>query len=250
MKQPAFIIIGAQKCGTSTLFDLLSRHPQLEGSKKKEIHYFDRNFEKSYNWYLSHWSVRTKKILFEASPSYLYFPYVPKRIHSVNPNIKLIVILRNPVERAHSAWKMYHLKFNKQHKRNDVHDHRTFNQALQEEIDHLESGNGYKNMPYSYIERGLYSDQIRRYLQFFAGESILFLNFDDFSDLRGVGQKCTKFLKIRPFEKVNSLEIHSNQGPKQKLTMKKEILQEMKRRYEIGNRDIKSLTGMDFDWSD
>ncbi len=81
---PNYLIIGAQKAGTSSLFYYLSMHPQIKNSYKKEIHYFDKNYHNSINWYKQFFPLKffinnTTKIG-EATPNYLYHPHVPKRI--------------------------------------------------------------------------------------------------------------------------------------------------------------------------
>ena len=101
---PDFIIIGAQKCGTTSLYFYLSQHPQLLPSSIKEVHFFDRGgnpmmntFQKGPSWYRSHFPYQKT---FEASPSYIFHPLVPRRIFELVPDVKIIALLRNPTERA------------------------------------------------------------------------------------------------------------------------------------------------------
>ena len=108
---PDFIIIGAQKCGTTTLFDLLEQHPLLAPSYKKEIHYFDGGldpridtFKKGLSWYRGHFPLKSGKLTFEASPLYLFNSLCAERIKRAVPDVKLIVLLRNPTDRAISHY--------------------------------------------------------------------------------------------------------------------------------------------------
>src|ERR1041384_7789414 len=112
---PDFIIIGAQKAGTSSLFFYLAQHPQLVGSFIKEVHFFDGgmkpgidNFAKGEPWYRAHFPLRkdlgpTHKT-FEASPCYIFNPLAPIRIHDLLPDVKIVALLRNPVDRAISQY--------------------------------------------------------------------------------------------------------------------------------------------------
>src|SRR5690606_33886153 len=111
---PDFIIVGAQKAGTTSLFHYLSEHPQIISPYKKEVHYFDGGlnpeidtFKKGEKWYRSNFprKPKSKSIkTFEASPLYLFNPLAPQRIKDLLPNVKLIILLRDPVERAISQY--------------------------------------------------------------------------------------------------------------------------------------------------
>jgi hypothetical protein len=101
----SFYCIGTQKAGTTTLHDILKTHSQIYLPENKEAHFFDRNdrFNKGINWYLNYFfsSVKNEKAIGSFTPEYIFFPKVAKRIYeSLGTNIKFIVILRNPVERA------------------------------------------------------------------------------------------------------------------------------------------------------
>ena len=108
---PGLLIIGAQKAGTTALFEYLSKHPRLKSANTKEINFFscDKIFSRGKSFYHSHFPGPAGKntFTFEASPSYLHNANAYERIYSYNPDIKLIAILRNPVDRAYSAWNMY-----------------------------------------------------------------------------------------------------------------------------------------------
>jgi len=108
---PDFIIIGGQKCGTTSLFHYLREHPRVRAPTRKETHYFTTHFaSQRLAWYRSlfptllHRLVDSRIRTFEASPGYLYNPYAADRIKNLLPNVKLIVSLRNPVDRAYSHY--------------------------------------------------------------------------------------------------------------------------------------------------
>jgi hypothetical protein len=98
---PDFVIIGAQKAGTTVLFDMLAEHPQVSLSTVKEIHYFDINFRRGEEWYRRHFD---RHIAGEASPYYIFHPSTHDRMKALIPNAKVIAILRDPVERALSHY--------------------------------------------------------------------------------------------------------------------------------------------------
>jgi len=98
---PDFVIIGAQKAGTTALFDMFSEHPEISPSTVKEVHYFDSNYERGEQWYRRHFD---RHIAGEASPYYLFYPPAHDRMKALIPKAKVIAILRDPVERALSHY--------------------------------------------------------------------------------------------------------------------------------------------------
>src|SRR5438270_7515149 len=106
-----FVIGGTQKGGTSALASFLRQHPQICMPEKKELHFFDdeENFRRrpSYRAYHAHFQPRQdQRRCGEATPIYMYWDPAPVRIWEYNPEMKWIVILRDPAERAFSAWRM------------------------------------------------------------------------------------------------------------------------------------------------
>jgi hypothetical protein len=112
---PDFIIIGGQRCGTTSLFNYLTQHPDVFPSCPKEVHYFSIHYHKGVNWYRSHFPLVMQKsyverghdrrfVAGEATPYYIAHPHAPQRIAETVPEAKLIVLLRNPVDRAYSHY--------------------------------------------------------------------------------------------------------------------------------------------------
>ena len=184
---PDFIIIGAQKSGTSSLHSYLTQHPQLLPAYKKEIHFFDGglnpgvdNFEKGQAWYRAHFplnkNISNHQKTFEASPLYIFHPIAPKRIFDLVPKVKIIAVLRNPTERAISHYF---------HQRRKNREPLSIYEALQEEEKRLEpviKEKDYKNDIFirnSYKSRGLYKYQLERYLNYFSWQQILVINSED-----------------------------------------------------------------------
>lgn len=138
--RPRFLIIGAQKAGTTSLFDYLSHHPYLVPSRQKEVCFFsnDELYQKGEAWYHSHfpmpYRVLKGSLAYEATPEYLFYPQCPERIFQYNAGMKLIIILRDPVERAYSAWNMYR-RFQKDPVNFRLAEFRNFEQAVSDELE-------------------------------------------------------------------------------------------------------------------
>lgn len=158
MPLPNFIVIGAQKAGTTSIYKVLSKHPEVQMASQEEVSFFDNEarFQKGLSFYSSHFSdVEPGRIQGEVSPLYLCYEKSPKRIADVLPEVKLIASLRNPVDRAFSAWRMQVTKGS---------ETRPFLKAVREEA--------------MYIEYGRYYQQLMRYFDFFPSEQIRILPFD------------------------------------------------------------------------
>lgn len=184
---PDFIIIGAQKGGTSSLYAYLAQHPQLLPSLKKEVHFFDGglnyetdNYQKGEAWYRAHFPRKAAGAhlkSFEASPLYIFNPLVPRRMFDLIPEVKLIVLLRNPTERAISHY--FHEK-----ERGD--ESLPVLEALRAEEKRLAAViecEDYKSeifRRYSYKSRGLYKEQIKRFLEYFSWQQLLVLSSEEF----------------------------------------------------------------------
>ena len=172
-----FLIIGAQKAGTTALHQYLELHPDVKTAAKKELHFFNdeaiysskkvdfRIYEKQFGTF------EKGKIYGECTPIYLYWKDCSNRIFEYNPRIKLIAVLRNPVDRAFAQWNMeYGRGF----------EHESFSDAIRLEKERLESSPKGQHQVYSYIHRGMYARQIERYKKLFPDNQLLFVKYEDF----------------------------------------------------------------------
>jgi hypothetical protein len=182
---PDFIVIGVQKGGTSSLFTYLDHHPQLILPTVKEIHFFDLNYSKGIEWYKSHFPLKFFHAgcrTGEATPYYIFYPLAAKRVLDHCPNAKMIVLLRNPVDRAYSH---YMMQFNRK-----IDPATSFEDAvaleterLTGELDKMQTDESYRSFnfqKYSYLSRGLYARQLKQWLRYFKHEQFLFLRSEDF----------------------------------------------------------------------
>jgi hypothetical protein len=172
---PTFIVIGAMKCGTSSLYSYLREHPDVEMSTIKEPDFFiqEHNFGRGIDWYRSLWP-EGKRARGEASSSYTKrhgFRDVPARMHSIVPEVRLVYVVRDPFERIAS--------------------HYVHNLAAGRETDSFETAVGTRPDRNNYVQTTAYASQVEEYLPFFPMERILVVDAHDLmhrrmSTLRGV----------------------------------------------------------------
>ena len=202
-----FLVIGTQKGGTTALDAYLRNNSNIQMAKTKEVHFFDTesNFEGEVDYKLYHQNFESSqgKIRGESTPIYMYWHDSIKRIYEYNPEMKIIAILRNPTERAFSHWNM---------ERDLGSDNVPFDIAIKTENERCRQALPLQHRVYSYIDRGFYSEQIRRIWRFFPKEQTLFLKQEDLkNDLQVTLDSIATFLEITPFDKVNKLNIHSRE---------------------------------------
>ena len=178
---PGFLILGAQKAGTTALYAYLRWHPAITGPAWKEVSYFDRHYRRGVHWYRGHFPLRPgERLVGEASPGYLFHPLAPERVRATVPDAKLIALLRDPVDRALSH---YH------HEVALGREPLTFEQAIEAEPERtrgeeerLAREPGYfshARWDYAYLARGRYAEQLDRWLAAFPAEQLLVVATDD-----------------------------------------------------------------------
>ena len=186
-------IVGAQKAGTSSLHAFLEAHSDIVGAKGKEAHFFDLDiaYAKGLTYYYSYFSTHSlSKFALDSTPSYLYDHKVPCRIHGFQPKAKIIILLREPVSRAFSAYNMYKQAFGNAWFAEQLvnFDKKTkefflpiaegafspsIDYFLEYELDII-SGNKSGEEP-ALIRRGVYAPQVRRYVELFGLDNVLIL---------------------------------------------------------------------------
>ena len=177
---PDFMVIGAQRSGTSSLYRYLAAHPEGRPSVRKETEYFTRSYGEGPAWYRSHFTLRRRGLSFEATPDYLFHPLAPARVATDLPDCRLVVLLREPAARARSHW---------QHMTRIGFEQLSFADALDAEpertaadLARLEAGEPVVEGPllrYSYRARGFYADQLERWRAVFPPEQMLLLRSED-----------------------------------------------------------------------
>ncbi|GLO72352.1 hypothetical protein MACH17_38690 [Phaeobacter inhibens] len=157
---PTLVGIGAQKCASTFIHAALGAHPDAAVSNPKELDFFSAYFDRGYQWYRSHFAQGANKpVRYEASPSYFYDPRCPERLNAFDPSIKVICLLRDPVARAYS---------------NHLHE------VIKGHIPPLPFCDGLANNPV-YLEQGLYSRHLRRWLAALGPDRVLVMLAEEIS---------------------------------------------------------------------
>ncbi len=254
---PDFLIIGAGKCGTTSLYDYLVQHPCIYHPLWKEVHYFDTHYKYGINWYRSHFPTIFQKfcviklkgnnfITGEASPYYLFHPLAAERVANIIPKVKLIIILRNPIERAYSQ---YH------HEVRNNNEPLSFEEAIKNEEKRLEGKkekilkeknyNSINFPTYSYLLRGIYIDQIHEWIKYFPRHQFLILRTEDFDkDAQSVVNKVFQFLGLSSYNKKNF--VRHNVGKYSQINSQtREFLKDYFKPY---NEQLNKFIGNNFGW--
>jgi len=255
---PDFIIFGVSRSGTTSLYQYLSQHPNIEPSVVKELRFFDMYFDRGINWYRMNFPSKWQKFVFtklkhkkfitgEASGAYLQNPHTPKRIHNLNPNMKLILLLRNPVDRAFSHYKR---------KIKNGSEKLSFEEVIEKEKSRIngEQEKMEKNEKYyspiyhslAYITTGLYAIRLKHWLKYFSMKQILILENGEFlREPEKVYNQAIKFLdlpewKLSTYRKFSKQDLNIEMNPK----TREKLLEYCK----PFNEELYSLIGKRFDW--
>lgn len=255
---PDFMIIGAQRCGTTSLYRYLCQHPSIISAVKKEVHFFDLDFNKGENWYRSHFPLRLYKsylqkvnpqvcLTGEATPIYLLHPLAPYRVSELLPNTKFIVLLRNPVDRAYSHYWL-------QVRRGG--ENLPFEQAIQEEPKRLRGQReriilqnsencGSNFWHYSYLARGIYIDQLETWHRIFPKEQFLILKSEDFyANSTDTLNQCFKFLGLSSRDQSHNTIHQHGKYP----AMNPEIKARLNDYFRPYNERLYEFLGRDLGW--
>ncbi len=250
--RPSFIIIGAQKAGTTALHWSLAQHPALRPSVAKEVHYFDNGRlaygnESAYHaMFPLPAQLGSGGLTWETSPSYLFDSTVPARIHSYDPALRLIAIVREPVARAYSAWKMYK-RFTKSSnpQLKPFADDRSFPEAVDEEIARLDATT-WETDKRAYVKRGFYAEQLQRYYDHFDRSSILVLEQSELVEdpQRTLDQVC-EFVGVAQGHDFDVLRRNVSRGGD---PIPGEVAAQLAEIYRQPNERLFELLGRRFDW--
>jgi len=213
-------------------------------AKYKEVHYFDQ--EKSflyqypdYRLYHDFFEPKTaQQIWGETTPIYMYWYSTPRRIWEYNPEMNLIIILRNPIKRAYSQWNM---------QRERGYEPLSFLDAIAEEENRRRESLPYQNRRFSYLDRGFYTEQIKRLRAYFPAYQLLLIKSDNLkTDPQITLDQIAQFLGIPRYEKFSKLDLHSRNYETPMDQNTHEILLNL---YHYQIKEIEKLTSWDCsDW--
>ncbi len=256
---PDFMLIGAQKGGTSSLFLNLLHHPEVIPPLHKEMFFFDDFYDKGLRWYLAHFPQRTElenhrgKInrcpaTCDGTITYLTHPLAPSRIREHVPGARFLVLLRNPVNRAYSHYR---------HMIRDRFETREFSKIINWEYEHLQPLFYDKNYPDKledphfalntrYLSRGLYAIHLRRWFKYFPREQFYIIeNKNYFANEDAEFQSILRFLGLSEWkpEKHEKINVGTYRSPMP--DNDRELLEDF---FKPHNEDLNKLLKWDTDW--
>jgi len=216
---PTFLVVGAAKAGTTSLYHYLAAHPEIYMSPVKEPFFFsfvdirphfmgphDQATNESIICDLDEYralfaGMRNEKAAGECSNSYLYFPWTAENIRKHIPNCKIIIVLREPVARAYSHYLQACML---------GHEDQSFEEALQKQAERERLN---WRWHYQYVKQGLYHEQVKRYLDTFGKERVRIHLFEDFTrNTQKVMQDIYTFLGVEPAFVPPTQKVHNRTG--------------------------------------
>jgi hypothetical protein len=243
---PTGLVIGAQKAGTTALHRYLALHPDVHPPLRKETHYFSRYYRRGPAWYRAHFPIGNG-VTFESTPYYLFHPLAPQRVAATLPDVRLVIIVRDPVERAFSHYR---------HSRRTGAEHLAFDQALaaeperlqgeKERLDENPDYDAVAHRMHSYAARGRYAEQFERWLEHFDRDRFVVVAAED--------------LAAHPAETLHEVLDHlglprwappafipHNVGAGE--TLDPGLRAELAASFAADNARFAALVGRDFDWT-
>jgi hypothetical protein len=258
---PNFYIIGGQKCGTTSMFEYLSKHPSVFPAAAKDIRFYDKYFHKGQDWYKTYFPSKTEETfnqLFhknsiqtvDATERYLEHPLAAIRIKKITPNAKFIILLRNPIDRAFSHYmmnvdrNMESLSFEesllKEHSRID-------NKLEKMQNDSSFYDDNY--FRYGYTDRSIYVTKLKRWLSIFSREQFLIIQSEEFLEKPDLIYKQTiEFLGLKKWT-LNNFKQFKKRDYKIP-QMKPETRENLIKLFEPHNQQLYNLLGKKFNWDE
>ncbi len=247
---PAFLIIGGMKCGTTSLYQYLVQHPDVERGFVEEVHYFDLNYHRGPSWYRAHFPRGGKggggPIAGDDSPYYLFHPLVPERVARDLPDVRLIALLRDPVDRAYSHYN---------HEVRRGREPLPIEQALDREearlsgeVERIEADGEYvsfEHHKHSYKARGRYAEQLHRWFEHIPRDRFLIVQSERmFRDPQSVLDQTLGFLDLPGME----LETYDVFNPGSYPSLPEGTRDHLEDHFLPHNDDLYRLLGERYDW--
>jgi Sulfotransferase domain len=235
---PDFVIIGAPKCGTTFLYNLLTKHPHVQSAAFKEVHYFDSLFEKGIEWYRGcflppRWKDGRMTIIGEATPGYLVHPHAAERMADVIPEARLIAMLRNPVDRTYSDYQFFEVRHGQ--------EKGTFEETIA----------AYLDRPHGYnpLHKSIYVDHLLRWSSYFSDEQMLVLKSEDvFECPQEMLKRVLDFLDLPVWTPTDSdLQDRRNKGSYEQ-PMNPITRRQLEEYFKPHNQRLYEHLGEDFGW--
>lgn len=238
---PRLIGLGTQKGGTSTLNNMLKLHKKFYLPNTKEIHYFTKNWDQSIEWYKKHYeNSNLDKINVDITPYYLFYPKAAIRMKEVVPNAKLIVLLRDPVERTISQY--YHAK-------RLGFETLSIMDAIVEEEHRIRNNYDYSHQRHSYIGRSRYIEQLHEYEQWFKKDQFLIIKSEDyFKNPREVWRKIEELMDLEHQEFPNVIK-RANAGKGESLLVDNKVRGYLRNLLKQTAQEVEKKYGISWGWT-
>jgi hypothetical protein len=264
---PDFLIIGGQRCGTSSLYYYLTEHPAIAPAFTKEPHFFDEHFARGAAWYRAQFPTALQRrfvqrvsgldlLTGEGTPYYLLYPHAPRRAYEVVPAARLIALLRNPVDRAFSQyWIEKQAGFETWSFEDAIDGEQERLAGELERMQHDENYYSHGFRHFSYLARGIYVDQLQNWLRYYPREQMLVLKSEDlYSNPAAITRQALEFLGVSVGELKQ--EFRNYRRPSKKGYRKKVVPPSldpaMRNRlasyFAPHNARLYELLGVDFGW--
>ena len=257
---PDFVIVGAQRCGTTSLFRALAKHPAMMSNvlDAKGVHYFDTDFGRGLPWYLSHFPSQSDRdehaaktgqqpVVGEASPYYLFHPAGAERMAQAIPDTKLVVLLRNPIKRAishhlHMVWEG-HETVEDIDQALDLEESRL--QGIEQQLLADPSLVSRPHQHFSYMARGHYADQLERLFAHFDRDKVLVMATETLTgDSQASMNTIQNFLGLEP----DSATDLGKRNASAKFEPRPETLERLAQEYATSNQRLGSLLDIEIPW--
>ena len=254
---PDFVIIGESKCGTTSLYNYMIQHPAIKPALTKEINFFNWSYDNPQNWYNAHFPTKFKKkfsknvfkkpfLTGEATPLYLFNSQVPKRMFKIIPNVKIIIVLRNPIDRAYSHYHDLGVRLGG--------EKRTFGDAIRSELKILEEKNyvitdydgNFTDRLYQYVVRGIYLDHLKIWMDVYPVKQFLILKTEELEkNPSEILDSVFKFLSIPDYDKINFEKKHNVSKYEPMNEQSRKMLKEF---FKPHNKNLYKFLKQDFEW--
>ena len=238
---PDFLGLGTQKGGTSTLQALLKTHPGVFLPSCKEVHYFTLHSNQSDQWYASHYTTASRRQRCgDITPYYLFHPEAPQRIRTLLPRVRMVVLLRDPVERCLSQ--VFHA-------RRLGFEPLELEAAIDAEVERLSDGNLFSLQRHSYQARSRYLEQMDRYERLFQPQQLLVLRSEDlFEEPDLIWWKLLRFLKL-PNQPLPARFPHANRGEGESEVVPPQLRARLRREMLATAAGVRERYGFGWDWA-
>lgn len=245
---PDLIVIGAKRCGTTSLYQHLVEHPCISRSTKDNVGFFNNNFELGLNYYRSFFPMKPKNkykkhIVFEVTTSYMQESRTAERIFKTLPDVKLLLMVRNPVDRAYSE---YNLEKNRQSFDDLAFEEMT---RIREEDKNLVEGKNvelFAHGKYHLLRKSMYYQQLVPWLQLFPRDQILILSAEDYDKkTQDTYNEIFDFVGVERYEVKRSERVNKGKYSKMNDETRRVLLDYFK----PYNEKFFQLIGKRFDWN-